>query len=118
MAASIPVFAPLVDMMLKGRNPFRRSNRDSKPYTNLKNQSLEMSSRSFSDGSAERGLSNFSESQVDILAINRDAAGTPFPGPGQILCTNEINITYEEKPLMDPLEAMLRGYDTATWKGW
>jgi hypothetical protein len=121
MAASIPVFAPLVDMMIKGRNPFKRSEKNVGTYmpTNTQKEALEMSTRGYTSAdSTERGRNNFSDSQVDILRFNRDTRGTPIPGPGQIICTNEVSVTYEARQVIDPLEAMIRGYNTANWKGW
>jgi hypothetical protein len=121
MAASIPVFAPLVDMMIKGRNPFKRSEKTVDTYTptDTQKETLEMSTRGYTSAdSTERGRNNFSDSQVDILRFNRDVRGTPIPGPGQIICTNEVSVTYEERQVVDPLEAMIRGYNTANWKGW
>ncbi|KAH7313877.1 hypothetical protein B0I35DRAFT_513461 [Stachybotrys elegans] len=133
MAASMPVFAPLMDMVLNGGNPFRRSKRAEKPYKHFRTNSHAMNSISFDKGAVNEagGSNNFSESQDDILPVGKDVkvgsdgvgkmktrSMTPMPGPGEILCTNEIDITYERKRPMEPLEAMVRGYGSASWKDW
>jgi hypothetical protein len=109
IAASMPILAPLVDMFLNSRSRSRMLRPRSKSYKDLDHGSHEMGVR----GSDSRR----SESQVDILQERNQnkeyvlGGNSPviLPGPGQIVLTNEISVTYETRP-MDPLEAMIRGY--------
>ncbi|KFA54274.1 hypothetical protein S40293_07831, partial [Stachybotrys chartarum IBT 40293] len=125
IAGSMPVLAPLLDALIRGNNPFRRSQIPDRAYDQFQKDSPDLSSGAYSQGgTAERGGS-YGDSQVDILQTNEDGKEildrndirSPTPGPGEILCTNEINITYERRaPPMEPLEAMVRGYDYHTWE--
>jgi hypothetical protein len=145
MAACMPIIAPLADLIMNGGNPFSRSKRTDKSYNQFKNSTSSPGMESiayYQSAAVERGADAMSESQVDMLPMTkpvhthshsrshsqaihqamdeqrRAGAATPLPGPGEILCTNEINVTYERRKPMEPLEAMVRGYDSTTWKDW
>ncbi|KEY74339.1 hypothetical protein S7711_00496 [Stachybotrys chartarum IBT 7711] len=109
IATSMPILAPLIDMMFNNRSRARLVTPRTEAYADLKDESHEMGIRS----------SRTSESQVDMLQRgdpNKEDRGLGISprlvaGPGQIICTNEVSITFETQPV-DPLEAMIHGY---TW---